>query len=146
MEYKPLNAARNEIRILNADPERLVDPETGMVRLSLENVSLDDYAQQSRDYMSSKGLTRIKKGDIFDMVETLNRAASLLTLSDFAALAESLSGASYSGNSIQRQTEASGPGGLPKEVQDMVDCLYQCPWQRFTWGDYSALSYAWGSS
>jgi hypothetical protein len=59
MEYQPLIAAKNEIRVLWV-PRKSTTEGTSATSIGwhLENVSLDDFTQESRVYMSLHQVTR----------------------------------------------------------------------------------------
>lgn len=104
MEYKPLDLARNEIRVLKIPRGSELDssPDLELPPLFLENVSLDDFNEESKAYMESKAVTKFPSADYFDWFDSRQINASLPTIQD------SLDGESLDQDSISRYSWAGG--------------------------------------
>ncbi|KAI1739551.1 heterokaryon incompatibility protein-domain-containing protein [Xylaria scruposa] len=112
--YKPLDVCRNEIRVLSFEPasipddlnsrlNRILGPDLGPLRLTLEHVSLDDFKPEYTKFRTERP-TQWSRSQVDD------------------AWCEQFE---------------SGPGSTSS------DMFYTMA--RFTWGDYTAISYMWGS-
>ncbi|KAI1144792.1 heterokaryon incompatibility protein-domain-containing protein [Nemania diffusa] len=112
--YKPLDACRNEIRVLSFEPpstphdlnsrlDRILGPGLDPLRLVLEHVSLDDFKPEYTTFRTESP-TRWSRSQVDDA---------------WCKRFEPESGSTSSGTS--------------RSIA------------RFTWGDYTAISYMWGS-
>ncbi|KAI0914716.1 heterokaryon incompatibility protein-domain-containing protein [Ustulina deusta] len=112
--YKPLDACRNEIRVLSFEPpstpddlnsrlDRILGPGLGPLRLTLEHVSLDDFKPEYTTFRTEHP-TQWSRSQVDD------------------AWCEQFE---------------SEPGSTPSDMFRTI--------ARFTWGDYTAISYMWGS-
>ncbi|KAI0551613.1 heterokaryon incompatibility protein-domain-containing protein [Xylaria curta] len=112
--YKPLDACRNEIRVLSFERpstpddlssrlDRILGPGLGPLRLTLEHVSLDDFKPEYTKFRTERP-TKWSRNQVDD------------------AWCEQFE---------------SKPGSTSS---DMFRTM-----ARFTWGDYTAISYMWGS-
>ncbi|KAI0528336.1 heterokaryon incompatibility protein-domain-containing protein [Xylaria digitata] len=112
--YKPLDACRNEIRVLSFEPpstpddlnsrlDRILGPGLGPLRLTLEHVSLDDFKPEYTTFRTERP-TQWSRSQVDD------------------AWCEQFE---------------SEPGSTSSDMFRTI--------ARFTWGDYTAISYMWGS-
>ncbi|CZR66862.1 uncharacterized protein PAC_16763 [Phialocephala subalpina] len=121
MDYQPLSPENNDIRLLyfTQDKQSLVSTVTseypqGIVRLVMKTVSLDDYTKESQELMESNGTRLCSAKDYLKSKELV--------------LAET-------------EDRAAGLQRIANAVRD----LYASPaFGRWSWGDYTALSYTWG--
>ena len=114
IQYKPLDASRNEIRVLSFEPpstpddlssrlDRILGQSLGPLRLTLEHVSLDDFKPEYTTFRTERP-TQWSRSQVDD------------------AWCE------------QFEFEL---GSTSSDVFRTI--------ARFTWGDYTAISYMWGS-
>jgi hypothetical protein len=112
IQYKPLDASRNEIRVLSFEPSSRPDDLSGLLdrilglgplRLTLEHVSLDDWKPEYTTFRTECP-TQWSRGQVNDAwCEQFEFEPRLAASDVFRTIA------------------------------------------RFTWGDYTAISYTWGS-
>ncbi|KAI0438720.1 heterokaryon incompatibility protein-domain-containing protein [Xylaria telfairii] len=112
--HKPLDACRNEIRVLSFEPpstpddlnsriDRILGPGLGPLRLTLEHVSLDDFKPEYTTFRTERPPQWSR---------------------------------SQVDNAWFEQFEPE-PGSTSSDMFSTI--------ARFTWGDYTAISYMWGS-
>jgi hypothetical protein len=132
MQYFPLKVERNEIRLLKILPqEKLDEPATQIrsqeiIQCTLEHVSLDEFTEDSKDYFSQSGKDVYTAEAFWDRMREKYRAAGLLP---------------------PRHSEEEDDANLrAKECKRIGFTVTSSPrWGRWTWGDYIALSYTWGT-
>ncbi|KAI8630299.1 heterokaryon incompatibility protein-domain-containing protein [Xylariaceae sp. FL1651] len=126
--YRPLDVARNEIRVLTLRKPDSNCPENEMtVECSLQHVSLDDYTDQYTRFLELDG-SRQSPRDRCIFWDTVN--------------------------SLYSPRGEGKPGTLFKEFSDKITSNLSNPssyrddsyrdTKRFRWGDFAALSYEWG--
>ena len=132
MQYTPLDVGRNEIRLLKILPQEKPEepvtqsPSQEVIQCMLEHVSLDDFTEDSKDYFSQSGKEVYTIEAFWDRMRERYRAAGLLP--------------------IRHSEEPEDANLRAKECQIIGLTVISCPgWGRWTWGDYVALSYTWGT-
>ncbi|KAH8810070.1 heterokaryon incompatibility protein-domain-containing protein [Hyaloscypha sp. PMI_1271] len=121
MEYRPLDTAKNEIRLLKTLPPKsrsLVNQPRDMIHCILEHVSLDDYSEEYISHSINRGISWPE-----DLVEACARQG------------------------ITTPFDEGKAGTCPPFSSVYVSLVALSSlhgWHRWKWGDYFALSYCWG--
>lgn len=128
MEYHPLDAEKNEIRVLRPiiDGEYIASAKEGnnpeqLLRVKMKTVSLDDYTQTSQIHMKAQGTTIYKRNSFYGQHLKVE-------------------GQDQWTNNEERAN------GLQNINQNVTALLTAEGFGRWTWGDYFTLSYTWGDS
>jgi hypothetical protein len=123
MEYRPLDTAKNEIRLLKILPPKsrsLVHQPRDMIHCILEHVSLDDYSEEYKSNSINRGTSWPE-----NFVEACAREG------------------------ITTPFDEGKAGTCPPFSSVYVSLVALSSlhgWHRWKWGDYFALSYCWGDS
>jgi hypothetical protein len=133
MEYRPLDNAKNEIRLLKIIPvdndkatsrpgSDVADQPPDTIHCTLEHVSFDDYSEEYIEYSRASG----------------NRASALRA---------------FLTRNMQRFTDAGVWAEVKEDQNTQIPQLREyvmneslasmSEWQRWNWGEYLALSYSW---
>ncbi|KAH7398122.1 heterokaryon incompatibility protein-domain-containing protein [Cadophora sp. MPI-SDFR-AT-0126] len=124
LEYQPLDNSRNEIRLLGILPQLsdelilLGRMDADVIRCTLENVSLDEFTGESKEFMKRKGLQLYKGHDFWDFCREKTGVPDASTMTH------------DNQDAVLFKT---------REIASKPDSA------RWTWGDFVALSYTWGS-
>ncbi len=150
MEYRPLDAISNEIRVITILTEG-DDPEhrTGPIHCRLEHVSIDQRFL-SEAYVAGRPTIGESKIWSFEMMEEIafeprphpDAATNVLWHGKYNKISAS-QGRSPQGSNIEgvgSSTLRSAKSSALSHFNELDDNL---PW-RYCWGDYVALSYVWG--
>jgi hypothetical protein len=120
MDYRPLNVAKNEIRILKLPPEFQNEYATStelatlnLPPLTLKNVSLNDISQDLKTYAAENGPGTPASGDYYRWVDKCRMNAGLASMKNLFATED-------------------------------LDVNLVCG--RWEWGDFTAISYMWGET
>ena len=129
MEYHPLDAEKNEIRVLYIIPDKEYaasvqegkEPET-LLGLKMKTVSLDDFTPKSHMQMEAKGTTIYKRSILFD--------------DDFPELMTD-------GQWTNNDERANGLQNVNRVIGAAIEAE---DFGRWNWGDCCTLSYVWGDT
>ena len=121
MIYQPLDADKDELRLVYFTQSKDDLLLSGIVQLELKTVSFHDFTSQSQEYMKPKGYTRYNPDDYC--------SRSCLSL---VAVPEMINSAAESDNFFQRVENT------------IATAENQSGFGRWSWGDYTTLSYTWG--
>jgi hypothetical protein len=120
MEYRSLDTAKNEIRLLKILPPKsrsLVNQPRDMIHCILEHVSLHDYSEEYKSYSINRGTSWPE-----NFVEAWTREG------------------------ITTPFDEGKAGTCPPFSSVYVSLVALSSlhgWHRWKWGDYFALSYCW---
>ncbi|KAE8441364.1 hypothetical protein EG329_005467 [Mollisiaceae sp. DMI_Dod_QoI] len=117
MGYRPLDAARNEMRLLKVLPRK-----DGEIQCIMDHFSLDDFTQESKDYLASSD------SDVYRSKEFWYHSRQKFQASGLLSTRPETQRTRFEDETlILEHPELLGGHG------------------RWNWGDYSALSYTWGT-
>lgn len=119
IQYQPLDATKNELRLLYFVPRTEEQQQENMIRMELKTVSLDDFTTQSLEYMESGGL-------------------------EFYSGTDYSSQLYHDASTIKRPFKSHEEKRMLFEHVKQRYLELRKGFGRWNWGDFVTLSYCWG--